>query len=613
VIHFLPLMLLTFSGLGTAGGRQAELPPAGDWAATVAALAGEQRHEIVFAEKLRAQVPPAELARVLLSNRELAAVVMGRLGSALDQAAPGVEEFLVAGARALGREVAGRGPPWREEDIDLLVSAMLVEPPARSAVEQPLRPKVLELLPKMLDPAVPGELRDRLLERINQTKGVDFEASEQIELGWGTALRSSATRRVPYQAGQFRLPNPQGPILTSLYSLPSSFFTPDQAERFLAAVEQWRPEREILVLLDLPLRLALASRRSAHTRLIETYGRGYTPWPRDPLLLARRQDGGVVILQRSFPQPWRAEDADMGRELIQGLPLDVDQAWKRAQWAMAPVPFHNGQVLLTESACWITIHTVEAQALEILGLKEVPVSSFATDAGIDRYLAAVRTAVAELERLYSRPARFVHPLPGPGPTSERSAAMERLGGGAGFDLDSYLTLLPRRGDSPTALVADLGSGRELLSQLEEGDWQRLRGEFGLARAPAQLRQILDGYQATARGQRFTVFLDEVAKHLSDQGLPVERLPQLLVPTDLLEEKLDYPDFQLTWNNVVVETSPHGMTAEGFSNLVERGDDQARRIFERAGCQLKLLPPLIPSILHNGGYRCASNHLRASKP
>jgi hypothetical protein len=190
--------------------------------------------------------------------------------------------------------------------------------------------------------------------------------------------------------------------------------------------------------------------------------------------------------------------------------------------------------------------------------------------------------------------------------------MERLGGGAGFDLDSYLTLLPRRGGPPTALVADLDSGRELLSKLQDGDWQHLRSGFGLARAPAELRQPLDRYQMTPRGRRFAVFLDEVAKYLAEQGLPVERLPHLLVPTDLLAEDFDYPDFQLTWNNVVVETSQHAMAAEGFSSLLERGDDQARRIFERAGYQLKLLPPLIPSILHNGGYRCASNHLREAR-
>jgi hypothetical protein len=41
-----------------------------------------------------------------------------------------------------------------------------------------------------------------------------------------------------------------------------------------------------------------------------------------------------------------------------------------------------------------------------------------------------------------------------------------------------------------------------------------------------------------------------------------------------------------------------------------GDAEARRIFAAAGCRLDLLPPLPSSIVLQGGYRCASNHLRA---
>ena len=37
--------------------------------------------------------------------------------------------------------------------------------------------------------------------------------------------------------------------------------------------------------------------------------------------------------------------------------------------------------------------------------------------------------------------------------------------------------------------------------------------------------------------------------------------------------------------------------------------KAREIFALAGYDLVLLPPLVNSVIRNGGYRCASQHLR----
>ena len=73
--------------------------------------------------------------------------------------------------------------------------------------------------------------------------------------------------------------------------------------------------------------------------------------------------------------------------------------------------------------------------------------------------------------------------------------------------------------------------------------------------------------------------------------------------------LDYPDFLLTWNNVVVETRRGVLRAEGFASGIPSADAAAEKIFTRAGVRLDLLPPLVGSIVRNGGYRCASNHLR----
>jgi len=62
--------------------------------------------------------------------------------------------------------------------------------------------------------------------------------------------------------------------------------------------------------------------------------------------------------------------------------------------------------------------------------------------------------------------------------------------------------------------------------------------------------------------------------------------------------------------VVVQSGRSGVRAEGFSGLFPAGDRLAKETFAAAGCELELLPPLVSSVIANGGYRCASNHLRA---
>ena len=88
-----------------------------------------------------------------------------------------------------------------------------------------------------------------------------------------------------------------------------------------------------------------------------------------------------------------------------------------------------------------------------------------------------------------------------------------------------------------------------------------------------------------------------------------RVPLFLAPAGLLSHPTPDPEFLVTWNNVVVETAGSVRRAEGFSNALSGGDEQARQIFAKAGYHLDLLPPIVESIVRNGGYRCASNHLR----
>jgi len=494
-----------------------------------------------------------------------------------------------APARERSRELAHKGT-WTPADLHQLLTLQLVDP-ERFVSDAAFRAQVLDALPRSLDPSVPPRLRDELLFELNQVRGIDFAASEAIEAGWGAVPRRALERKIPFEAGLRFFDEAENPLAASVYSLPSFFFSPEAAEAFLAGVRKAAPERTLIVLTDLPLRRRLEG-SGLELRLLETYGRPYSPWPRDPFSLVRSPSGAVRVLVRPNLQPGREEDASLGAELIQNLPEDLDRAWGGAAWAEAPVPFHNGQVLLTRDAAWITLHALEPTILTALKLDRVPVETFSDSKGIDRYLTAAERAAKELETLYGRPVRFVHPL------RSEPALMRTIGGGAGYDLDSIVTLLPGR----KALVADADAGRELLAKMKPEDWKSLRDGYGLEPSAKAFPPSadLDG------------FLDLVADHLKKEGMEVRRLPLLAVPVAGLRDRegLTHDEFLITWNNVVAETRAGRVRAEGFASLIPAGDRLAREAFAAAGAQIDLVPPLVRSVILNGGYRCASNHVRS---
>jgi len=561
--------------------------------------------------------PPATLAERLEREPALVPQALGALGQALSSADRALTrdagEYLVQCARARSAALVRR-VTWSPADVQALLTLDLVTP-GRFIADAAFRARVLALLPRDLDPAVGPPLRDDLLLALNRIEGIDFAASEAIESAWGAVPRQSAARRVDYAPGLRFDDEAERPLSASVYSLPSAFFDAAAAESFLAAVRRAAPQRAILVLTDLPLHRALESRaRSLGIHLLETYGRGYSPWPRDPFSLVRTRAGGVLVLVRPNLQTGREEDAHLGPELVQNLPDEIDRAWVKATWTEAPVPFHNGQILLTQDAAWITLHTLEPRILALLGLARVPVDTFGTAAGLDRYVAAAHTAAEEMSHLYGRPVRFVHPLPEPNaPLAERSAQMRTLGGGAGYDLDSLVTFLSGK----IALVADLAAGRKLLAQTPAAERSALRTGYDLEPDGDALAAALTAAQDTPRAAALAAFLDLTAGHLAATGVRVLRLPLLRIPYVLLRDKAGLPDgatandreFLLTWNNVVAETRDGHLRAEGFASLLPSGDAAARGLFTQAGAQLDLFPPLVRSIVLNGGYRCASAHVR----
>ncbi len=507
------------------------------------------------------------------------------------------------------------GVPTREQMASLL-DLLLLSPDALAT-----SPLFRERLTPMLERAWPenafgsaaAKLRASLLYAVDSIPAIDFETSERIEAAWKAVPRRSAEREVSFRPGSAFFPDDiGGRVRASVFSFPSRLFEAADVETFLAAVRRLAPERKLVVLSDPPLSAELAARlHDLDVELVETYGRRYSPWPRDPMSFLRRSDGGTLVLIRPNVQSGRPEDDFMGRELIQGLPAALDAAWGRPVWARSSVPFHNGQVLLDPGRAWVSVNGLEPRILEILDQASVTEEDFATGARALRYLEAARRAARELSRLYGRDARFVHPVPDD-PDGAREALRIALGG-AGFDLDSLLTIVKGPGDlAEEAMVADLRAGAELLSSAGADEWREFRDAYGLV--PTIGREALASAESAPRASALESFLDAMAGSLESQGLRVRRLPLLVVPVVFLRDHggIDTPEFLITWNNVVLQDSAEGRRAEGFSGLLAGGDAAAQAVFREAGYRLDLLPPLIASVVRNGGYRCASQVLRSGE-
>jgi len=563
-------------------------------------------------------IPPRDLESILAGDIGLTATARTTLSEALVGTSavvirPTLENYLVALDRArIARVSAGRGR--MEETRDLLDFLLLDRP--RFIAEEGFRHRLMGILEQVWDRRASAGLRDILLSEFGASGALSYPSCEVLQAKWGAVPRLSESRRETFESRAWTFPSDDsGIIRASIYSLPSSFFSVADAERFLAAVRRAAPKRRILVFSDLPLSQALAPvARRLGVRILETYGWGYTPWTRDTFSLLRSASGGLLALARppGLLQSGRERDREMARELIKDLPDDLDGEWSRPAWATSPVPFHNGMALLTPAEAWITLHSLEPRILAILGIPRVPVASFSEAKGIDAYLEAARTAAAELERFYRRRVRWVHPLPETGTVAQRTAEMDEIGGGAGFDLDSYVTFLPadRRGKR-RALVADVGLGSRLFAESSSSDRAAFASGYGLE-ASSDLARIVSAYQASPRAARFGRYLDLVATGLTRESVAVSRVPILLVPVELLHDRegtQGESDFLVTWNNVVVQSDAAGTRAEGFSGLLPIGDRAARAAFAAFDCRLSYLPPLVRSVTANGGYRCASNHLR----
>src|SRR5207247_3863523 len=118
---------------------------------------------------------------------------------------------------------------------------------------------------------------------------LDFDTSEAIASSVHLAPRRSSGRRIAFDRDALRMPDDlSGPIEASIFSLPSSYFTPQEAMRFLAAVRATSPKRRLVVLADRSMRDGLGP----DIDFIDDHARPFTPWTRDPFIVARATSGG---------------------------------------------------------------------------------------------------------------------------------------------------------------------------------------------------------------------------------------------------------------------------------------------------------------------------------
>ena len=411
-----------------------------------------------------------------------------------------------------GTQPSSRPPgSWTPLDLQALLTIQLVDP-ERFVSDGRFARGCWPVLPRSLDPscaaAPPRRSAPRAQpgprDRLRRLRG------DRVRLGGRAAPGAGAARRLPVAPGAPLRRRRREPVAASVYSLPSFFFSRRRPRRPSSPECAGRPRRTgpLIVLTDLPLRRRLEAQRPEAAPL-ETYGRPYSPWPRDPFSLVRAPSGAVRVA--GPPEP--PGGAGGGREPRRRA--DPEPAGR-------PRP-RLGRSRLERGAGVLPQRAGAGDARRGLGhparpgaahprrswLDRVPVESFGDGSGIERYVDRGRDRPPkELGILYGRPVRFVHPLSG---RPDGRALMRRIGGGAGYDLDSLVTLLPA--GKGFALVADADAGRELLSRMTprglEGLARRLRPARGpsatASPGPVHARADLDS------------FLDLVAEHLRKRG------------------------------------------------------------------------------------------------
>lgn len=529
-----------------------------------------------------------------------------------------------------------------------VINQLLLDPPLlieKEALQADVIPAVAQTMAWLARPSVGASqevrdgYRDELLLAFNQNPvGEVFRWSETVEsaakalvrpslnaagLPWGTAAGSG-----PYR------PERAGRIEASIYSLPSHYFEPEEAIAFTRALLAMLPEdRHILILTDFKMRAQIErslAPRPPEQRLsfIETYGRYYSPWPRDPFLFTSEPSGRRALLFRPPLEKKRRDDSFMAHEIFRHLAEPLRSELRLEGLVAAPLRFHVGHLLPWKERLYLSVHALEEETLVRQDTGGLPQADRRELGGALQYLNNVQVVAKELGQEWGLEPVFVHPFPAAGlaessgtssPEVENLVATLRAGGGQ--DLDSYMAILEDKDGQERAVVGSLQMGTQLIETLTPEDWASLNSLLRLREHNAdELRSRILAHNSQSRIWGFGAYLDLVAQTMQTRqaGRPVLRLPLVFFPTSLLEDaaRLEHEDFLVTWTNLVVEDRQSGpgqrqRSVELFSQGIPAGDRMARDLFEQLGYTSRLIPGLRASLIFNGGYRCASNHLMSS--
>lgn len=578
-----------------------------------------------------ASLTPRALERRLSSDAAFATSLLDQI-----QVAGTLQEsdlhFLAAASRERSRRLASEGPPWDNNSINEILTLAFIDPNRFFQSGSDFTTTIWTHLPGTVGVDTPAELRFRVLKTIAALPGANFDRLEAIAVGWGLHQRLSRPRERPFESGSFELVDDgTSPITSHLFSLPSTHFDPAACLETLRSVRSACPEAELLVLSDFMGSSQPAARtfceelRSMGCRLLPTLGQSPpSPWLRDPMLPLEDEEGRLIFLSRPNRQSGRESDLKVSRQLVSAAAQDWDEEHREVSWSPCPTPFHGGHLIFTPGSVWLSVHSVETRVLELMNIDRIDVTKLLKPEGWANYCRAVDAAVDELGAALGVQTNLVHPWPSPPPGMSHSEFISALGGGNDIDLDVLLTLIPDQTSHAgvVALVGSTDASRPLIEKLTATELETFAQSFGMDLPATQLRPRLQTWQGSPKVSGLEDFLKLVSLHLASMDIPVATTPLVFVETKLitshprLSNDQPHVHFPLGHCNAVLERvaptanrNSRSMRAHAFMSGLPSLDSKATSAYEEIGCQLHLHPPLIESLVLEGGFRCATQQIR----
>ena len=559
---------------------------------------------------------PSEFEVGLANNSGAEQEALRTMKQSLDRAPPDertrILEFLAEAAKARSLRWTAKGAPWSDTAVNEILSLAFIDPDRFFGDDTHFQELILAHLPHTIDPEVPRGLQLRLLQTLAKVSQMRANTLEAIALKGGFAVRESGDRELLTNPADWEIDDDGlSPISSLLFSMPASMFAREDCQGLLDSVQHHSPNTDLLVLTD------ATGLGGPRTRIATPWMTGLTPWLRDPFLVARDSGNRLTLLSRTLHQSGREADRLTGRQIVSAAPEAWDQALGPVHWSDVSFPFHGGQLLFTPGTVWVSVHSLEWRLLQILETERIDPSQLSSPEGWADFVRAVNQAADELSTLCHREVRFVHPWPTPPPDMSHRDYVDSLAGGNDLDLDTLIAILAHP-DGLTLVVGDIAQGSTIAASTSNPSWNAFAKKTGIDLGANALRNGLIAAQTSKRVIGIQRFIDLVESHFSNQGLSTRRTPLLMVPTAFitrnprLSANQPHDWFPLGYSNVVIESIPNSeqpLRAQVFSTGLPEFDQTAKKTYEEIGCSLILHPPLMESLICEGGFRCATQQVR----